>query len=315
MTQNDIIQYIQQNLSLGYNNQSIKLALQQSGYTEQQINSAFDYISAQNHYGKQSGSQFAKPSAPSKDLLLLVSGGLVVVVVLAIALTMLFSTDSSNSYDSSSSQVRLEIEEPAPVKEYPIENATALVELNDVSDEEKKQIVTSDPVVQEQQRPSVTLSTTDTVLTRTQIDAQVDELKTTQPQKAAQLCQEIITRPGQSACYTKIAVATKDQTYCDLISDSQARDTCYMQFPINLLGGSIQTICTQIQNQYRQDSCVELYNVQDQLEQVKKQYPQDPALAAPTQPSNTQDLTFEEQFGVGQEEIVESNTGVIFGYE
>ncbi len=265
-----LIEYISQNLQMGYDQTSISQALLSSGYSQEQINAAFDYLYAQSQYGSQPKSQYTKGSGSHNIFAspVTIISGVLGVIIIGIFAVLLFS---SNQHEDSfiippqqeipvTTPIQLEEESQNDSRDDDIEQ-TDVVPIP-VEEEVESQPTTQPPQQEEEQitsRPP-TQSTGFTAVnpTRAEIDRNVDELAPTNPSAAINLCSEITTRSGRSSCYTRVALTAQDPQFCQEVEDLYPRDQCYMRFAVEEIG-SIQTVCPNIHDRFTQRSCTLLY--------------------------------------------------------
>ncbi len=262
-----LIEYISQNLNSGYDQNSIVQALLSSGYSQKQINAAFDYLYAQSHYGSQPRSQYIRGGYTAKSFFtspLFIIVAIIGISIIGILLFLLFSLNqSSEEFEISPSpnqQIPTTPPSQTPRDDVEIDDVSPLPE-NESAQQNNETDSVSPTTPTQTNRPTQTQTSTgleSTNPTRAEIDRTVNQIAGSQPERAIGLCEQISTSSGRSSCYTRVAVASKIATYCEKIDDIYPKDQCYMQFAIEEIG-SIQTICPNIHDKFMQRSCTLLY--------------------------------------------------------
>jgi len=254
-----LINYIVQYTNLGYSPQSIKQSLLQSGYTPVQIDEAFSVVS-KSHYGsvRQQGPNVTTPN-------LAIIGMLVIgVLLLALGGGLLFQSLNPTSISEPRSDVPISLE-PVRTPTQPQQPQTQPSQTPRTTSQPPTSPQT--PTSAQTQPVSTASFDSSAQLSRLQIDQQVDALKATRPQDAIALCKKIDRVAGEYGCYAKVALASKSPSYCELILDAESKDGCYVSLAIQTIGDS--SLCAKISNEYKQRSCVELYNIDQTLEFVE----------------------------------------------
>ena len=240
---------------MGYDLNSIKNSLLQSGYTSQQVNAAIDYISAQQqHQGTntKSWSQTTTTSPNNSKIFMILGVLLVLAIGVGIFAILPDSTAKQPYVQPPNPSTQPSYNEPDEIPEMPENPRTPQL------DEIQRQ-----PVI-----PVQTVNrNTNTRLSRLEIDETVSEIAATKPDEAIELCNQIITRAGTFTCVTKVAVESQDYQYCQNINDVSAKDTCFMNFALNEIGD--EAVCQKIANEYKKESCFNLYDIQAQLAQIE----------------------------------------------
>jgi hypothetical protein len=266
-----LIDYISKNLNLGYDQQSITQTLLSSGYSQQQVNAAFDYLYAQSHYGAQQRASYSPGGHfGSKPIALYVMIG--VGILLAVVSGVLLFADSSSSPSTG-----FEVQSPRDQPQTSLQDTptTPVVTDDPVVENERNTQTSNTPTTPTDTQPSQTDSTQTTTttittptqqatlsggeLTRLEIDQEVDKIAATKPQEALQLCAQILAQGGRSNCIIKVALESEQPSVCEELNDDFVRDTCYMNFAIEEIG-SIQSVCANVQDQFKQRNCVLLFN-------------------------------------------------------
>ena len=266
-----LIDYVSKNLNLGYDQQSITQTLLSSGYSQQQVNAAFDYLYAQSHYGAQQQSNYTPGGHTGNKqiaLFAMIGVGIFLAVVSGI---LLFSGSGSSSTDfvvnPGQDTTQTALQETPTTQNPPTDTTTNPTNTGQPTTIPTDTSTTSSGTTSTGSTASsgtssttgTSISLSDGDLTRLEIDQQVREIAATQPEKALELCSQILARGGRSNCITRVALESKQPSVCESHTDVYVKDTCYMNFAIEEIG-SIQTVCANVQDQFNQRSCVLLYN-------------------------------------------------------
>ena len=279
-----LINYISQNLQMGYDQQAITQALLSSGYSQKQVNAAFDYLYAQSHY-TQGQSQYTQSSHTSRSFFTSPIGlafsvlGFILFGMLAVV--FFSSNEPQDSFVITNpvpqpSQPSQQLERPQTQNESDDEPApTQQPQVND-SQQQPVQPSPSQPRESQNQQsrpqqPQTTTNLQSSNPTRAEIDAAVNQIAQNRPDDAISLCSQITTRSGRSSCYTRVSIASQQPRYCEEVEDLFSRDNCYMQFAIEEIG-TLELVCPNISDRFTQRSCTLLYQnfvEKDFFEEIK----------------------------------------------
>lgn len=280
----DIQEYIIKYLRLGYSQDSITSALLQSGYNEQQIIRAFDYVLAQNSQGNQPQTSYT----PGNSITFKWGFGAVAVVglfliVLSVILILQNSSpavvtppsgiiNNGNQFDQNptSSGGSTAVSQNGGAQP---SSSTGATTLNGGSNGGVTQPITNSGTSQTTGGASTGVSqggggSSTTSLSGFEIERLIFEIGPTDPERAMILCDENVLTAGRYACYERVAYLSENPSFCGQISDPVRRDTCYFQFAIDGLS-SHDLICPNITSEVRRISCTSLYESRTVIEQQR----------------------------------------------
>lgn len=285
MADQRLLNYIWGYLQQGYDAQGIRASLLQQGYNQSAVDEAFAEVYKSNYHGS-----VQQPGASSSSNRIHITktewivGGLVVLGLIIIGLFAL-SLGGGNPTDAGFELIEptrvnrptsAEPPLPSPDDTYPDVPDTRVPQQNGGSSDTGsidagQQIDNSVPTPLS---PTPPLSSAgQRTLSRLEIDELVEDMAGKDPLTAITYCPQILTTNGENSCYAKVAIIAKQPKLCTYVSTEKQQDFCYMQFAIE--GEGSQSICAQIRDTYRKESCLQLLALNAQLE--GSDVPVDPA--------------------------------------
>ncbi|MFT4310955.1 MAG: hypothetical protein ACMXYC_04975 [Candidatus Woesearchaeota archaeon] len=253
MVDQNLLNYIWGYLQQGYDAQVIRNALLQQGYQVQAIDEAFSVIYKQNPQSGQVQQQ-THHIGP-----ITIVGVSVVILLVSIGFFLFFMQQSQPVIDP-----RVDFEPVAPVTpRQPVEPQIP-------------QETRPEPVVPNTTSPPPTPPPSNRPLTPIEIDDMIKEHGATNPQMVSTFCGQINNPSTVNSCYSRLAVAASDQSYCIFVDNIRVRDQCYVSLAQNGIGGV--AICNNVQSEMLKTACVTLYESheyyddwEEQLEQSREQ--------------------------------------------
>jgi hypothetical protein len=273
-----VVEYIAKNISQGYSVDSIKNQLRQSGLSSTQINQAFE-VASHTTYTPSQTSQTSQNS--SKILLVLVLVGVVAISSIFAVFFSMQTTDltpnldsdttdtvfdSTTSFDSNNidsdvdSTLDTSSKTSSQINVSQIDFVQTVDSLPQVTPPPKQSPDVSGQISNSDIEPSSIPSIKNSIQLRTQLDAQVQELLTTDPVQASQLCSKYPIEYAVNDCYFTISITAKNPEICEKISSIVLVDKCYIELARRQYAD--MSICNKISDELKQQYCVDVYSYQ-----------------------------------------------------
>jgi len=119
----------------------------------------------------------------------------------------------------------------------------------------------------QQQSPSPPQYREGEIVTLNSIRKELTATINSNPQQAAQLCNQVTDIIERSVCFSTVAELSGISSYCAQIERPITKDACYMHFVINL---NETQHCDIIQDDYLKDSCETIKRIKE----IQQQYPE-----------------------------------------
>lgn len=260
-----LVNYIWNNVQQGYALQTVCATLLAQGYPADRVDEAARYVASmlENSQGQRRSLHFAMTPK-----IVLIAGCALLLILISVGAFMFFTaTDSSSS--------SLPRPPSADMQTRPPQTTGVSVSPSPPSSsgnaQQPSQSVTQPPPTTD--RPNTQQLSPNSnpnnnannpeVESLFAIDTQVNQLAAQYPEDAALLCLRIQTQSGKDACYSTIALRSKQHSYCASVVNSNARDGCYIQFAVEGIGD--RQICDNIQQTHLASSCRSLYSLSQNL--------------------------------------------------
>ncbi|MFT7615801.1 MAG: hypothetical protein ACI8Y7_000626 [Candidatus Woesearchaeota archaeon] len=253
-----LIAYIQRNLQRGYSMQVIEATLFKSGYDPKAVRTAADYVFASKTYkGANPYTQTnVRPMGgttrnPAHMVLIVV---IILAAVLIIAATVLLFTSGADSVDVPETTSAFDDTTPnSDDTSSPGDSGSGSAQTINFNDQPGG--TTSGGSNQN----DLTVEFASGTLTTGQILDQVRAIGANNPQQAASLCAQIESDSASFNCYATLALLAKDTAYCGPITDTQTRDSCYVELVIRDVAS--ENTCDLVVNEFSKRSCKQLFGL------------------------------------------------------
>lgn len=238
----NLLKYIQSSSKQGYDENSIRAALKVNGYSDKEINSAFNYI----HKTKKT---------PKKTKILIKIAIVLTIIIILIATVLLFlnkteksntqritlkTTTSTNIDSTTSTEERKKIiEEKINTGDSELTKFQKLEFYSTIDNKEYNIIKTKETSNQNQLEGNSILNKMNYILNEK--DAK----------KALELCTYFDEIKDSDICYRKIAEKFNNHNFCERISTPIKTDLCYQDF---ILKGN-KELCNKIKTEDLQKNC------------------------------------------------------------
>ncbi|MFT4312074.1 MAG: hypothetical protein ACMXYF_02495 [Candidatus Woesearchaeota archaeon] len=285
---NQLEEYILQNLSRGYDARMISQTLLSSGYTQDQINQAFQTVYQMQNQGfaDQSGGGTQKKPV---SLLLVVIVIVAILFVATLASLILFSSSNGDQPPRGDDRPIIDPRPSEPTTSPSQPNQRQPDPGNDSNSQPSQPTPPEQPSTPTTP-PSQPADTTN-LRTSSEILAAVQDIVQFDPDEAAKLCVRINIARTRSQCVTDVAIEAEDHRYCDVITHVPDRDDCYLQFVIQ--GKATDQTCANIVDASKQARCEQVYTAYRRISEFRlPETPQPPENDSTSPSYDSQEFSF-----------------------